>query len=62
MTTIRIAGQPYKFYVEINYKKGPTFSTEIIETSEFLAKSTALKHAKDWGFTHPVKRIIVRGV
>lgn len=51
-----------KFYIEINYKKGPTFSTEVMAESEFQAKETALKHAKDWGFTHPVKRIIVRGV
>ena len=50
------------YKVEINYKKGPTFSTEVAANSEHQAKESALKDAKSWGFDAPVKRIIVRGV
>jgi len=51
-----------RFYIEINYKKGPTFSTEIIASSEQQAKEWALKDAKSWGFDAPVKKIIIRGM
>lgn len=47
-------------YVEINYKKGPSFSTTLPIDDAIKAKEIALKDAKSWGFIHPVKKITVK--
>lgn len=49
-----------KYYVEINYRKGPTFSETLTAESEQEAKEHALRSAKAWGFLSPVKKIIVK--
>lgn len=51
-----------KFYIEIAYEKGLTFSTEVTAASKSFAKETAIKFAKECGFTYQVKKIKVRGV
>lgn len=48
------------YKVEINFKKGPSFSTEIDAMSEATAKEAAIRFAKNWGFIYPVKKVVVR--
>jgi len=49
-----------KYHVEINYKKGPSFSTDGVATCAELAKADALSAARRMGFNSPVKKITVR--
>ena len=51
-----------KFYVEINFRQGPTFSETLMAESKQEAKEHALRSAKAWGFLSPVKKIIIRSV
>ena len=49
------------FYVEINYKKGPSFSCSKIQAeSAQQAKERALTHAMHCGFNHAVKKLTVK--
>lgn len=49
-----------QFYVEINYRKGPTFSAHVACNCAEIAKLEAANQAKRWGFNEKIKKIIVR--
>ena len=48
------------YYVEINYRKGPTFSTRVSAISEMAAKAYAQVAAQECGFKEKVKKVTVR--
>ena len=48
------------FYVEINYKKGPSFSCGKVQAETWQeAKVKVLNYAMNCGFNHAVKKITV---
>jgi len=48
------------YYVEIHYKKGPTFSSTLTANSAELAKAHTIRHANDCGMREKIKKIITR--
>lgn len=49
------------YYVEINYRKGPSFSCGKIQAETWQeAKVKALNYAMDNGFKHAVKKLTVK--
>ncbi|CAB4127390.1 hypothetical protein UFOVP84_163 [uncultured Caudovirales phage] len=49
------------YYVEINYKKGPSFSCGKVQAETWQeAKVKALDHASRCGFNHAVKKLTVK--
>ena len=48
------------YNVEINYRKGPSFSCRVRSNCAEVAKLEAKHAAKQWGFTEKVKKMIVR--
>lgn len=49
-----------QFYVEIDFRKGASFSTTLEAVKEDDAKHEALKFARDCGFDGTPKKIKVR--
>lgn len=50
------------YKIEINFTKGPSFSTEVKADSESQARTMVLAAARNWGFTNKVKKMIVRSL
>jgi predicted ATPase with chaperone activity len=49
------------YYCEINFKERPSFSVQNISADSVEeAKKSILQHARNNGFTAPVKKIIVK--
>ena len=48
------------WYVEIQYKSGPTFSVRVVAATKTMAESLAMADAKIMGFTSRIKKIITR--
>lgn len=51
----------YRNYrIEIQYRKGPVFETEVTANSAKEAEKKADSLAKQSGFTYPVKKVITK--
>ena len=48
------------YQIEINYRKGPSFSTRVQANSSELAKSYAVSDAKKFGFNEAVKKVTAK--
>ena len=49
------------YYVEINYKKGPSFSvSKVVASDKEDAKTKVIAYGKNSGFNYPVKKVIVK--
>lgn len=56
MTTIQ---QKSRFFVSIDFKKGPAFSTEIEAADKKQAEAQAKADAKIFGFDYAVRKVLV---